>query len=307
MLPFLIAGAAAALFGAKVSSAMNTVVKDTQQEAEDTLELARITYDSAKVQLELQQSLTKLDLQVLSQSKHEVLSTSIPEFIEAFSKFKNVDFKDSAGIDEIGNLDIDDFSYLETSDMWELEDLSNNLINGDDSDEAALGAGVLTMVTGFAIAAPVMIVSGFSSYLKADENLEKAKTALIQAEAAASQMETSEFLCEKIGERAEMFSDLLSKLTPLLDKSIIELKKISGNSNTKDFRMLSQEEKQYMFISGAIVKAVKAVIDTPILDSDGDITYESDELCYKYDEDSISELEKSQNKLSRMIASRRGN
>ena len=62
---------------------------------------------------------------------------------------------------------------------------------------SALSFGV-AMTPLAAIAAPVILFTGISASMKADENLEKANTMYAQAEAASEKMKVSEMLCGAI-------------------------------------------------------------------------------------------------------------
>ena len=83
---------------------------------------------------------------------------------------------------------------------------------------SALAAGEISSAVGFAgsalsfgaamtplaaVAAPVMLFTGISASMKADENLEKANTMYAEAEVAVEKMKISETLCEAITEKSE--------------------------------------------------------------------------------------------------------
>ena len=132
-----------------------------------------------------------------------------------------------------------------------------------------------------AIAAPALLFSGISSSMKADENLEKAYTIYAEAEMAAEQMQTSEVLCVAIADRADMFDNLLgeldgmfSKCTALLDG--VTRKEMGFFKNKEvDPKKLSEDELKLVAVTRALAGAVKAVIDIPILTSEGEISLDS--------------------------------
>lgn len=166
----------------------------------------------------------------------------------------------------------------------------------------ALMAGEIGMATGLAgsalsigaamtplaaIAAPALIFTGISSSIKADENLEKAHTMYAEAEAASEQMKTSEVLCVAIADRANMFDSLLGELnvmfsqcTALLD-GVTRKKKGIFKNKVVDAKDLSEDELKLVAVTRALAGAVKAVIDTPILTSEGAVSSDSQNI---YDE-----------------------
>ncbi len=363
MIPLLIGAGLAGLFGAGEVA----VAKDTQREAEQTLEEARDLYDSAKRSLEVQQEDTEYALKKLGEEKYRVLTGVITEFVVAFNKFKNIDFRQTRGINELDNLKLEEFSKSDLLSIQKLAETGENLAKGAIAGGAAgaaiaLGAGAVSINTLFGagtmsffastagigtaanlaiagvgglapalgiVAGPALLIGGFAAFWKADENLQKAKSAYAEAEVAAEQMETAEYLCRQIERRSEMFNELLDELEPLLRASVQELNRLAGVSikvtvpkkrgaliqffanlfkiqlkdkyvtktmKKNDYNNLTQDEKKFLAMSGAIAKAIKSVVDTPILDSSGDVTYESEEV---YDEvsDAIPDYERNQRML----------
>lgn len=140
-----------------------------------------------------------------------------------------------------------------------------------------------------AIAAPVVFFTGISASIKADENLEKANTMYAQSKAAASKMEISEELCKAITKRSEMFDELLVDLNGMFSECS-EL--LAGVIKKKDGLILkkklkredfTKEEQELIMVTRSLAAAVKAVIDTPILSKDGNI---SDKAMNMYEQSS---------------------
>ena len=367
MIPLLIGAGIAGILGAGGMA----VAKDTQREAEETLNQARTIYDDAKMSLESQQRSTETSLKNLGDAKYRVLTDLIPQFIISFNKFKNVSFTNSVGINELDNLKLEQFSSADFASLKQLADTSEGLKKGAVAGGAAgaaiaLGAGALTvdavlgagtvasvasiagvgaaadlalagiggLVPGLAVVAgPALLIGGFASFYKADENLEKAKSALAQSEEAAEEMDNAEYLCRQIERRSDMFNDVLDRLVPLLRRSVQELNRISNvtfeakivkkrgaiaqffaslfniqlkdrivtkKMKKNDYNNLNDSEKTFLAMSGAIAKAVKAVIDTPILDSYGNVTDESEEVADEMDDKIPDYEQKQQFLLSRL-------
>ena len=171
----------------------------------------------------------------------------------------------------------------------------------------ALAAGKISMAAGLAgsalsfgaamtplaaIAAPALLFSGISASMKADENLEKAQTMYAEAEAASEQMKTSEVLCVAIADRADMFDSLLHELNSLFSYCTSMLdgvtkKKVGILKNkTVDAQTFTEEELKLVAVTRSLAGAVKAVIDTPILTSEGAISNESEDVY----EDTVKRL-----------------
>lgn len=129
-----------------------------------------------------------------------------------------------------------------------------------------------------AIAAPALLFTGISASLKADENLEKANAMYAEAEAASEKMKLSETLCIAISDRSEMFNNLLNELdgmfstcTGLLD-GLTRKKTGLFKGKMVDAKKLTEEELKLVAVTRSLAGAVKAIIDTPILDKDGAIS-----------------------------------
>ena len=138
-----------------------------------------------------------------------------------------------------------------------------------------------------AIAAPAVLFSGISTNLKADENLEKAQAMCAEAESTSEKMKTAEILCNAIADRADMLDDLLLELNKLfscctdnLDKVTTEKLNAIG-SESVDATTFNEDELKMIAVARSLAGAVKAVIDTPILTTEGSISSESLNVCNK--------------------------
>ena len=137
-----------------------------------------------------------------------------------------------------------------------------------------------------AVAAPVVLFTGISASLKADENLEKAQVMYAEAEKAREEMKISETLCDAISDKSEMFNDLLVELDDMFSEctcllaGVVRKKagKIKKNLMSADF---TESELKLIAVTRALAGAIKAVIDTPILTKDGDISNESQDIYEK--------------------------
>lgn len=222
---------------------------DTNEKARVISDEAKSIYNKAKASLENAQKDTESSLLKLGYLKKEVLDTSIFQFLRAYERIKNIEFRETKGMNELSNFTIQKTEALQLQTMT---DIYNSTI-ASGAAGAATGAvvalaasGSLPIVTGVlssagsaliagevgvaaelagsalsfgaamtplaAIAAPVLLFTGINSSIKADENLEKAHTMYAQATAASEQMKNSEILCYAITEKAEMYDNLLNDL-----------------------------------------------------------------------------------------------
>lgn len=139
----------------------------------------------------------------------------------------------------------------------------------------SLAAGGFGMAGGVAVlgglvAGPALAILGFTMNSKAEENLENARSQRAKVEKYCEEMKVIIDKCNKITERTDMFTDLLKRLRVLFGKVIYQLEGIISKSG-RDYRYYNDYEKNTVAMSIAVAKAVKTVIDTPILTKDGNI------------------------------------
>jgi hypothetical protein len=160
-------------------------------------------------------------------------------------------------------------------------------------------------VLGGLVAGPALAVMGFVMGAKASKNLDNAKSNLAEARKIAEELITASILCNGIRRRSYMFERLLIRLDALFLPLIIQMEyDISQTIRQNEAALerkhwimwrLSRKRRaiwlreaqniewgnlesgvQKNFATAAsIAKAIKTVIDTPILTEDGKITEES--------------------------------
>lgn len=142
-LPF-IAGAVAAkiILGVAVATGAIGAAKGVKgaldtKEAHGVQERAERVLDTAKIDMEAQKTLTSKAIQNLGELKLDVCSDQLNQFISDFSKIKNVDLKDSEGLDELHKISMDQ-NLLH--DMKETAIQALDVLGGG---AAGVGAGVL--------------------------------------------------------------------------------------------------------------------------------------------------------------------
>jgi len=312
-IPWLLVGLGAAALGL----GGHADAKETNEKAQRISEEAQQMYNSAKNSLEIAQSNTEKALLNLGYKKKNILDSSMHQFVDSFEKIKHIQLKESVGIHEVSKFSIDSQAIVEVRKMTDI--YSSTIKSGATGAAAgaivALAAsGSLPIVTGSlatagsilmtgeiglaaglagsalsfgaamtplsAIAAPVVLFTGISASIKADENLEKARTMYAEAELAVEQMETSKTLCNAIAKRSEMFEELLVELNGMFSectKLFANVIKSKGAGRTRQIVLedFSEDEQKLIAVTRSLAGAVKAVIDTPILSKDGDISTES--------------------------------
>ena len=141
---------------------------------------------------------------------------------------------------------------------------------------AAGGLGMAggTAVLGGLVAGPALAVLGFVAGAKASKNLEMAKANLAKAKEFEEEMRTVADLCNGIRRRAAMFNRFLIRLQTVFDPLVFEMTQIIEKTGN-DYRNYSENEKKCIASAMSMAGAIKAVLDTPILDEDGNLTQDS--------------------------------
>ncbi len=297
-IPFILTGlgVAAGILGAGGHlSAM-----ETNEKAEKISQDAQNMFDAAKASLEQAKSHTEEELEKLGFEKKKVLYTSMDQFIKSYEKIKHIDEINFDGTNEISKFALDKQDVIEIQELMSiyestLKSATAGVATGAVVALAANGSlatvmaeGIGATVTGVlstplsAIIAPVLLFTGFSASMKADENLEKAKVMYADAEKKVEEMKISETLCNGISEKTQMFNDLLKNLDSMFAEcaEIVEsiVKKRAKDLSRREKNKLkmsqifSREEVEMIHLTRSLAGAVKAVIVTPILGEDGSIS-----------------------------------
>ena len=144
---------------------------------------------------------------------------------------------------------------------------------------AAGGLGMAggTAVLGGLVAGPALAVLGIVVGAKASANLDKAYSNLANAKEFKEEMDAASALCIGIRKRAAMFNRFLLSLNSIFEPLVYEMSQIIERNGT-DFRLYSSEDKTVIAESMAMAGAIKSILDTPILDVDGNLTPESGKI-----------------------------
>ena len=141
---------------------------------------------------------------------------------------------------------------------------------------AAGGLGVAggMAVLGGMVAAPALLVIGLVSDSKASAKLDTAKANLAEAKTIAEGLKNMEIMTYAISRRAQMFNRLLMKLDSYLTPLVYEMENIIA-SKGEDFSKFDENEQEAIAKAVSLVKSVKTVLDTPIIDDNGGVTEQS--------------------------------
>ena len=137
-----------------------------------------------------------------------------------------------------------------------------------------------TAVLGGLVAGPALMIMGTVIGSKASANLDKAYLNLAKAREYREEMDTASAMCIAIRKRSNMFYRFLLTLDSLFEPLIYDMRRIIENQGA-DYNVFTQEEKKIVAEALAMAGAVKAILDTPILDNDGRLTQQSESIIDK--------------------------
>ena len=324
MIPLLIAGAVAL---AGVGAHANA--KEKNEQAESKLVAAKKLYDDSNMSLTVAKTRAEKVALNLGYKKKEILNTSLKQFIECYEKIADIDVGKTDAMIDLSRFKIEKQDVLEIKEMVDIYSSSTKsatqgmgvgvitglALNGSLSLAASMasmgvsmGMGIGTsasiagsaLATGIAatpfslIAAPVVLFTGLSATMKADENLDEARATYAKAREASEKMKVQEVLCKAIEDQSTLFYNLINELNSMFSESsalfagLIKKKELLGKISKKS-SSLTKDEKELIAKTGALASAVKAVIAAPILSDNGNISEETQKL-YTETQDSMPAL-----------------
>ena len=258
-----------AVVGAKVES--------DKLEAKVTNEQANSILTDAKHNFDFRESACSEALSALGSKKVFVLGTSIANFITTVEKLKNVELQNAVDLNELGRFRINQNSIIE---LKEMKDKISTLIVG--GSLSVMGGGLLTLG---AFSGLGSIVAGGAAFglgnivmlAKAKSQKDKAYANLAEAKRAAEELNNAGLVCDGIRRRSNMFYNLLVRLdslfTPLVTQTASAIQEHKGN-----YQSFSLSQKHTVAATFALAGTIKAVLDTPILSKNGELTEESEHL-----------------------------
>lgn len=148
-------------------------------------------------------------------------------------------------------------------------------LGGGTLASGGLGIAGGTVVLGGLVAAPALLITAWWWESKAEEALNKAKEYECRAEKWIADGNKINSYLKAVTERAQQIEDLLGDFDKMLAK---ELKIMLANlrkNHSYDWNDYSVNEQKQIAITALLAKAIKQIIDTPLLYEDGSLADES--------------------------------
>jgi hypothetical protein len=216
--------------------------------------------EEAKAAQRLKQEDAKQSMLRLGNRKKGILNSSMKQFLDLYSQLKKINFIETDGVRELLDLpagfteEVSGQIIYASQPMTQSETVSTFLVNG--------------VFFGF--------FGGVSSVMKKDSerNLQMAGVRAKQARAIEMQAQTVSLAYDAIIERSNLITDVLTKLNVFFIKSLNHTQSII-EKNGLDKQQYSGEERQALAVCVNLAVAIKKIIDTPLLDEDGQIMEQS--------------------------------
>jgi hypothetical protein len=134
-----------------------------------------------------------------------------------------------------------------------------------------------TLVLGGIVAGPALAVGGLIMSAQSKKKLNSAYENLSEARTIAEQMNSATTVLSAIRRRSDLLHSLLTDINDVFLAGINTLKSIISDKGTNwnDFTRDEKEAIQKVILTAQLIKGV---IDTPLLDEDGEITRKSAEV-----------------------------
>ena len=140
-----------------------------------------------------------------------------------------------------------------------------------------LGMAGGMMVLGGLVAGPALMVMGLITGLKSQEKLENALANKAQADEVVESLSAAAYQCSAIRRRSYMFYNLLAHLDSYFLEQVWKMQDIVATEGT-DYRAYRPESKKCIATAASTACTIKAVLDTPILTQEGELTEASEKM-----------------------------
>lgn len=132
-------------------------------------------------------------------------------------------------------------------------------------------------VLGGLVAGPALMVMGMITEAKSKAKLEKAISNKAQADEIVESLNAASVQCSAIRRRTYMFYNLLAHLDALFLPQIWKMQDIVETEGV-DYRTYTLESKKAIAAAASTACTIKAVLDTPILTPEGELTEASENV-----------------------------
>ena len=144
---------------------------------------------------------------------------------------------------------------------------------------AAGGLGMAggTAVLGGLVAGPALMVMGFVVGAQADKKVQDALANKAEADKIVESLGLASDKCRAIRRRTDMYYNLLAHLDSYFLPLIWEMEDVTKNEGF-DYSKFSDDSKKIIASALSSAGSIKAVLDTPILSEEGELTEKSSEI-----------------------------
>ena len=196
----------------------------------------------------------------LTNRKNAVLTSTMDDFLGLYEKIIKINFTESEGIKELGQ--------FVPAVVGEMKMQITTIRNIPKTPTITKNVVIGYLIGGLAGAVSSSIVDD------SKRALSQARIQAKQAEAAATQAETIGLAYQGIIERVNRMTDVLTKLNILFYKGIQESKQVIEKNGTDKGRY-SEQDRKVLAACINMAGAVKSILDTPIIDREGELTKKS--------------------------------
>lgn len=207
-----------------------------------------------------EEKMNKAILKLITRKK-AILMTSIKSFIEVYGKIRQIKFNESDGIKE-----------LEQFSPACCDEIQNQLVI---IHQQSIAPASITknMVKGFLFTGIGGMITA-SIVDDAQNQLDMARDKAKQARVIAEQQKIYSLSYQSISNRANHMTDVLTALNKLFVKSISNTEKLINEKGTDKTKYAPDHIKQ-IGVCLNLAKAVKDILDAPILDKKGNLSQET--------------------------------
>lgn len=159
-IPFILGGAALLMGGYGIKKGLDA--NEDMNKAKKVNRDAQNMANTAEHKIKRYKSDTKKALENLGKTKISILSSSLSDFVDQYSKIKNININDSVGLEELRGFNPDSKDFIEMKDMsFRASELASGGV-GSVAAGALAGFGASSAVTAFGAASTGTAIAGLS-------------------------------------------------------------------------------------------------------------------------------------------------